>query len=89
MRFRFTWRRESDSAAVSAHEIGALSSRSESTRALVLALEAFEREPTNVDALKEAVEQCNRLRDFGRAHDLLSTATEIQPWLVATLRACF
>ena len=87
MRFRFTWRRESDSAAVSAHETGALTSRSESTRALVLALEAFEREPTNADALREAVEQCNRLRDFGRAHDLLSTAREIQPWLVATLIA--
>jgi len=87
VRFRFKWRRTSASVAVSADELGALSSRSDSTRALALALEAFEREPENADALKEAVELCNRLRDFGRAHDLLSAATEIQPWVVTTLIA--
>ena len=87
VRFRFTWRRQSDSADVPADELGALTLRSDSTRALSTALEAFEREPTNADALKEAVELCNRVRDFGRAHDLLSTATEIQPWVVATLVA--
>lgn len=88
MRFRFTWRRESESAAaISADECGALTLQSDSTRAFALALEVFEREPANAEALKDAVELCNRLRDFGRAHDLLSTATKIQPWVVATLIA--
>lgn len=87
VRFRLKRRRKSAPVALSADELGALTLRTDSTRALALALEAFEREPANAEALKEAVELCNRLRDFDRAHDLLSVASEIQPWVVATLMA--